>query len=113
MTKAKKVTEKRRVRLAPSSSSEEDNAEMEMGGEVSASSQAEKDQTQRELREEDPLYPNPILEPEQNTEAEEGEFTEATKSESETIAYEQSEEEEGEVIPEKSLTKEKRDGSWN
>ena len=71
---------------------------MEMSGVVSASSQVKKYRTETEVVEDDPLYPNPILEPEQNTE---GEITEATKFESETIALEQSEEEEGEVIPEK------------
>ena len=101
LTKAKTLTERRRAPLAPSSSSEEENTKMEKSGEVSASSQAEKHQTQTEVIEEDLLYPNPILEPEQNTKAEEGEVTEPTKSKSETIAYEQSEEEEGEVIPEK------------
>ena len=100
MTNAKTSTEKRRMLLAPSSSSQEENAEKEMCGEVSASSQAEKGQTQTEVIEEDPLYPNPILEPEQNTETEEREVTEATKYESETIAYDQPQEEEREV-PEK------------
>ena len=47
------------------------------------------------------LYPNRILESEQATDVEEGEVTEATKSESETIACELSEEEEGEVVTEK------------
>ena len=42
MTNAKTLTKRRGALLAPSSSSEEENAEMEVGGEVSASSQAEK-----------------------------------------------------------------------
>ena len=67
-------------------------------------SQGEQDQTPTEATEDDPnktLYPNPFPESEQATDVKEGEVTEATKSESETIAYEQSEEEEGEVVPEK------------
>ena len=71
---------------------------MEMNGEVNSSSQVEKEPTLNELIDEALLYPNTIPEPEQTTEFEEGEVTEATKSESETIAYDQSEEEEGEVI---------------
>ena len=74
----------------------------EIGAEVR--SQAEKDQTSTEATEDDPnemLYANPIPESEQVTDVEEGEVTEETKSESETIAYEQSEEEEREVVPEK------------
>ena len=74
----------------------------EIGGEVR--SQAENAQTSTEATEDDPnemLYPNPIPKTEQVTDVEEGEVTEATKSESETIAHEQSEEEEREVVPEK------------
>ena len=51
-----------------------------MSGEVSTSSQVEKNQTQTEVIEKDLVYPNPILESDENTEAEEGEVTEATKS---------------------------------
>ena len=45
---------------------------MEMSGEVSASSQVEKDQTQTEVIEDDPLCPNSIVESEQTTEVQEG-----------------------------------------
>ena len=45
------------------------------------------------------LYPNPIPQPELITNVEEEEVTDETKSEWETIAYEQSEE--GDVVPEK------------
>ena len=51
-----------------------------MSGEISTSSQVEKNQTQTEVIEKDLVYPNPILESDENTEAEEGEVTEATKS---------------------------------
>ena len=84
--------------LASSSSSEEKNVEIETGGE--ASCQVEK--TQTEVIEDDShemLYQNPTLESEQATDVEGEEVTEATKSESETIAQEQSKEEGGEVVP--------------
>ena len=48
MTNAKSLTERRRTLLEPSSSSEEENAEVEMSGEVSASSQVEKYRTDGE-----------------------------------------------------------------
>ena len=81
-----------------------ENAEHETSGE--ARSQVEKDQSPSDVTEDDPnetLYHNPINVSEQPSDVEEGEVTEATKSESETFAYpnEQSEEEEGEVVPEK------------
>ena len=87
MTNVKTLTEMRRLLLAPSSSSEEENALLEMSGEVSTSSQVEKDQRQTEVID-DPQYPNPILEPEQTMKVEEGEVTETTKIESEVTAYE-------------------------
>ena len=110
MTNVKILVERRRTLLAPTSSSEEENAKIEMSVEVKTSSQVENDQTQTEVIEDDPLYPNPILEPEQTTEVEEGKVTEATNSESVTIAYEQSEEEEEEVIPERVPIQ--RETSW-
>ena len=96
----KKVVEKRRRLLASSSSSEEEDAKNEASGE--ARSQVEKDQTPTEATVDDPketLYHNPVPESEQATDVEEAEVTEATKSELETIAFEQSEEDEGEVVP--------------
>ena len=66
-----------------------------------------------EATEDDPngtLYPNPSSESEQATDLEVGEVTEATKSEAETIAFEHSEEEEGEAVPEKVPNQ--RETSW-
>ena len=90
--------------LASSSLSEEANAEHESSGE--ARSQVEKDQTPTDVTEDDPnetIYHKPIPVSEQASDVEEGEFMEATKSVSETIAYpnEQAEEGEGEVVLEK------------
>ena len=71
------------------------HAENEASGQVK--NQAENHQTPIEATEDDPnetLRPNPFPESEPATDVEEGDVTKATKSESETIAYEQSEEEE-------------------
>ena len=74
---------KRTLRLASSSSEKE--VENETSGE--ASSSGEKEKTITEVIGDDPneiLYPNLIEESWQATEVEEGEVSEATKSESET-----------------------------
>ena len=67
-----KILAERRVFLAPSSSSEEENDETEMSVEVKVSSKVGKEPTLNEPIEDEQLYPNPIPEPEETTEVEEG-----------------------------------------
>ena len=79
---------KKTLRLASSSSEEEEEVENELSGETSNFGEKEKAIT--EVTENDPnkiLYPNPVAESGQVTEAEEEEVTEATRSESEIIVY--------------------------
>ena len=100
MAIGRRISERKRtLRLASSSSEEEEN---ELSGE--ASNFGEKEKTITEVIEDDPneiLFPISIAESGQATEVEEGEVTDATRSELETFVYEQSEEEKGEVIREK------------